>query len=122
MFWETDNAIRNIEIQAAEYRRVGNLAQAKSLYICLVAMTRKSLGASSQERAANFYRLGECYSDEGNGSAAKTYYERAAEIWIKTHALNRVSPLWFGQALLEIQHYTDAQDASLSSILDERAS
>lgn len=102
MFWEKDNAIESIEQLAALNRKEGNLAQAKSLYACLIAMIKNRGGATCDELALNFFQLGEIYDDEGNQSAAKTYYKRAADIWQTTHSSSDNNPFWYREALTRL--------------------
>jgi tetratricopeptide (TPR) repeat protein len=96
--------------QAAMERMRGNLAQAKSLYACLIAMIKKESGPESEALALNFFRLAETYSDDGNYQAAQTYYRRAAEVWEKSHPNRGQSPIWYGSALGDMQRVTEQQD------------
>ncbi|HEY9681506.1 MAG TPA: hypothetical protein V6C89_11240 [Drouetiella sp.] len=99
MFWEKTGAIGEVEQLAAGYRRTGHLAQARSLYTCLIAMIKQKSG-ESDELALHFYQLGEIYDEEGNRSAANTYYKRAAETWRHLHPENGgKSPYWYREAL-----------------------
>jgi hypothetical protein len=110
MFWEKDNAIAQIEALAAVQRKQGNFAQARSLYTCLIAMTRKSFGDKSEQLALNFYRLAEIYSDEGNYQAAQTYHHRATEIWLAAHPEQSADPRWGHRAMREMQYKVERQD------------
>ncbi len=101
MFWERSDAIGEVEELAALHRKTGNLAQAKSLYTCLIAMIKQKNG-ESDELALNFYQLGEIYDDEGNESAAKTYYKRAAETWQQLHPQSPKNPVWYKEALTRL--------------------
>jgi tetratricopeptide (TPR) repeat protein len=98
MFWQKSGAIGEIEQLAAGYRRTGNLAQAKSLYTCLIAMEKQKNG-QSDVLALHFYQLGQIYDEEGNRQAANTYYKRAAETWKQVHPEDGKSPFWYREAL-----------------------
>lgn len=110
MFWEHENAIATVEELALAHRKRGNFAKAKNLYVCLLAMVKKSQGPESSHLALIFFRLGEVYSDEGNYQAAETYYKRAAEIWEKTHPSQQDSPFWLKEALTDMQAQADNED------------
>jgi tetratricopeptide (TPR) repeat protein len=113
-FWDKQGSVENIAQQAAAARQKGNLAQAKSLYACLIAMIKKESGPESQELALNFFRLAETYSDEGKYEAAQTFYRRAAEIWEKTHPDGGQNALWYGKALGDMQRETEHRDGESS--------
>jgi len=98
-FWNRINSINNIEIQADLCRKTGNIAQAKSLYTCLIAMLNKEHGPDSDELALNFFRLAETYADGGNYEAAQTFYRRSAQIWENNHPDRRQNPMWYTNAL-----------------------
>jgi tetratricopeptide (TPR) repeat protein len=120
MFWEKDNAIESIEQMAAMYRKEGNLAQAKSLYACLIAMIKQRGGSSCDELALNFYQLGEIYDDEGKHSAAKTYYKRAADIWQSTHTDADDNPFWYREALTRLGEESEKQQERLGKDTERR--
>lgn len=66
---------------AADAHASGNLAQAKSIYICLIAAIKSKDGQRSDRLANNFFQLAEVYGQEKNFTGAQTLYERAIEIW-----------------------------------------
>jgi len=120
MFWEKKDAVGEIEELAARHRQAGNIAQAKSLYTCLIAMIKRNGGDGSEQLAVNFYRLGETYSDAGNYQAAQTYYKRATEIWEKIHPdLESPAALSYERALERLQAIMEAQDEQREK--DQRA-
>jgi tetratricopeptide (TPR) repeat protein len=109
-FWDKQGSVEKIAHHAAMARQRGNLAQAKSLYACLIAMIKKEYGAESQELALNFFQLAETYSDESNYEAAQTFYRRAAEIWEKTHPDRGQNALWYGKTLADMQRETEHRE------------
>ncbi len=76
-----DIPISELQQMAAEAQRSGNLAQAKSIYICLIAAIKLKDGPMSDRLANNFYQLAEVYGEENNYAGAQTLYERAIEVW-----------------------------------------
>ena len=122
MFWQKDNAIESIEQLAATHRQAGNLAQAKSLYACLIAMIKQRGGANCDELALNFYQLGEIYDDEGNNDAARTYYKRAADVWQSTHANSDDDPFWYREALTRLGEQSEKQQERHAQESDQRRS
>jgi tetratricopeptide (TPR) repeat protein len=73
--------IQKLQIMAADFRKAGNNAQAKSIYICLMAVIKLKDGPKSDRLANNFFELAEVYAEENNYTGAQTLYERAIEIW-----------------------------------------
>jgi len=76
-----DIPISELQQMAAEAQQSGNLAQAKSIYICLIAAIKLKDGPMSDRLANNFYQLAEVYGEENNYAGAQTLYERAIEVW-----------------------------------------
>lgn len=76
-----DIPILELQQMASEAQQSGNLAQAKSIYICLIAAIKTKDGPQSTRLAHNFFQLAEVYGQEKNFSGAQTLYERAIEIW-----------------------------------------
>ncbi|HEY9776242.1 MAG TPA: tetratricopeptide repeat protein [Planktothrix sp.] len=109
-FWNERGSVNNIGKLAAFARKRGDLAQAKSLYACLIGMIKKESGPESENLALNFFRLAETYSDEGNYQAAQTFYRRAAEIWEKTHPDRSANPIWYSKAIGEMQREAEQED------------
>jgi tetratricopeptide (TPR) repeat protein len=120
MFWEKDNAIESIEMLAAMHRRKGNLAQAKSLYACLIAMIKRRGGAKCDELALNFYQLGEIYDDESKHDAARTYYKRAADVWQSNHEGSDNNPFWYREALTRLGEESEKQQEQHEHDSDRR--
>lgn len=77
-----DIPILELQQMAAEAQQSGNLAQAKSIYICLIAAIKSKDGPQSDRLANNFFQLAEVYGQEKNFTGAQTLYERAIEIWL----------------------------------------
>jgi tetratricopeptide (TPR) repeat protein len=76
-----DIPIQKLQTMAADFRKAGNKAQAKSIYICLMAVIKLKDGPKSDRLANNFFELAEVYAEENNYTGAQTLYERAIEIW-----------------------------------------
>ena len=76
-----DIPISELQQMAADAQQSGNLAQAKSIYVCLIAVIKLKDGPMSDRLANNFFQLAEVYGEENNYSGAQTLYERAIEIW-----------------------------------------
>ncbi len=76
-----DIPISELQQMAADAQRSGNIAQAKSIYVCLIAAIKMKDGPMSDRLANNFFQLAEVYGEENNYSGAQTLYERAIEVW-----------------------------------------
>lgn len=76
-----DIPIAELQKMAADAQQSGNLAQAKSIYVCLIAAIKTKDGPKSDRLANNFFQLAEVYGEENNYVGAQTLYERAIEIW-----------------------------------------
>ncbi len=76
-----DIPITKLQQMAADAQKSGNLAQAKSIYVCLIAAIKMKDGPKSDRLANNFFQLAEVYGEENNYSGAQTLYERAIEVW-----------------------------------------
>jgi len=76
-----DIPITTLQQMAAEAQQSGNLAQAKSIYVCLIAAIKMKDGPKSDRLANNFFQLAEVYGEENNYTGAQTLYERAIEVW-----------------------------------------
>jgi len=76
-----DIPITDLQQMAASAQESGNLAQAKSIYVCLIAAIKMKDGPKSDRLANNFFKLAEVYGEENNYSGAQTLYERAIEVW-----------------------------------------
>lgn len=76
-----DIPISKLQQMAVDAQQSGNLAQAKSIYICLIAVIKLKDGPMSDRLANNFFQLAEVYGEENNYSGAQTLYERAIEVW-----------------------------------------
>ncbi|CAN5668898.1 hypothetical protein BH10CYA1_BH10CYA1_41930 [soil metagenome] len=76
-----DIPITELQKMAADAQQSGNLAQAKSIYVCLIAAIKIKDGPKSDRLANNFFQLAEVYGEENNYTGAQTLYERAIEVW-----------------------------------------
>lgn len=76
-----DIPIPELQKMASDAQESGNLGQAKSIYICLIAAIKTKDGPKSDRLARNFFQLAEVYGEENNYVGAQTLYERAIEIW-----------------------------------------
>ncbi|HEY9732289.1 MAG TPA: tetratricopeptide repeat protein [Drouetiella sp.] len=76
-----DIPILELQQMALDAQASGNISQAKSIYICLIAAIKTKDGPKSERLAANFFQLAEVYGEENNYVGAQTLYERAIEIW-----------------------------------------
>ena len=76
-----DIPINQLQKMASDAQESGNLAQAKSIYVCLIAAIKMKDGPKSDRLANNFFQLAEVYGEENNYSGAQTLYERAIEVW-----------------------------------------
>lgn len=110
----SDIPVLELQKMAADAQKEGNLAQAKSIYVCLIAVIKTKDGPSSVRLANNFFQLAEVYGEENNYVGAQTLYERAIEIWQGSEApeaehkikeaskrLHILSELEMGRALRE---------------------
>lgn len=77
----SDIPISELQRMAADAQQSGNLAQAKSIYVCLIAAIKMKDGPMSNRLANNFFQLAEVYGEENNYAGAQTLYERAIEVW-----------------------------------------
>lgn len=73
--------ILELQKMALDAQEGGNIAQAKSIYVCLIAAIKAEDGPKSDRLALNFFQLAEVYGEENNYAGAQTLYERAIEIW-----------------------------------------
>jgi tetratricopeptide (TPR) repeat protein len=76
-----DIPIIELQRMAAKAQQERNYAQAKSIYVCLIAVIKQKDGPKSDRLAVNFFQLAEVYAEENNYRGAQTLYERAIEIW-----------------------------------------
>ncbi len=79
--WIEDIPIESLQLMADKASRSSNFAQAKSIYVCLIARLKKKYGVESAQLAANFFKLAQVYAKQGDATAAQTLYHRATEIW-----------------------------------------
>ncbi len=77
----SDIPIIELQKMAAAAQQSGNSAQAKSIYVCLIAAIKVKDGPKSDRLANNFFQLAEVYGEENNYAGAQTMYERAIEVW-----------------------------------------
>jgi len=76
-----DIPISELQQMAADAQESGNISQAKSIYVCLIAAIKMKDGPKSDRLANNFFKLAEVYGEENNYAGAQTLYERAIEVW-----------------------------------------
>ena len=107
-----DMEVRQMNTIAALYTKRSKFREAEHIYKTIIAMQEKYLGVYSTEIALSCYQLAEVYSDLGQYTQARPWFERAVEIWEDLGRVQTIKPeqtIYFMDALIALQMRSEAE-------------